>query len=52
MHEIADMATDALAVLDAAGAEHAVVLAETGAGVVGLQLAVDAPERVDGARVS
>ncbi len=46
MHEIADMAADALAVLDAAGSERAVVLAETGGGVVGLQLAVDAPERV------
>jgi pimeloyl-ACP methyl ester carboxylesterase len=46
VHEIADMAADALAVLDAAGSERAVVLAETGGGVVGLQLAVDAPERV------
>ena len=46
VHEIADMAADALAVLDAVGTERVVVLAETGAGVVGLQLAVDAPERV------
>jgi len=43
---ISDMAQDALAVLDAAGVESAHVYGVSLGGVVALQLAVEAPERV------
>ncbi|MET1002958.1 MAG: adenylate/guanylate cyclase domain-containing protein [Acidimicrobiia bacterium] len=46
-HTVGDMATDALAVLDAAGSTRVAILAETGAGVVALELAASEPDRVD-----
>lgn len=45
---IDQLARDCLAVLDAAGAEHATVLGHSTGGCIGLALARQAPERLDG----
>lgn len=49
---IDELARDCLAVLDAAGIEHAVVLGHSTGGCIGLSLARQAPDRLDGLIVS
>jgi 3-oxoadipate enol-lactonase len=46
-YSVADLAEDALAVLDAAGLERAHVLGTSLGGMIALQLVLDHPERVD-----
>jgi pimeloyl-ACP methyl ester carboxylesterase len=46
-YSVADLADDAVAVLDAAGLERAHVLGTSLGGMVALQVALDQPERVD-----
>jgi len=47
-HTIADMARDVAEVLDATGTTHCILVGHALGGLVGLQLALDAPERIAG----